>query len=151
MTPEQMKFAPHGWYEVAARKKGGIAELADRVCSSLEVMMADERRGILSDITKVGFSTLGPPLRSGPRKGQRRYMRGLNSFVFVSRAEVEAVRVEYERASGLCAHCTNGQARAGWSQAQGTIWRECRRCAGTGIAAKENRSGPAGVLPGEVR
>jgi hypothetical protein len=78
-------------------------------------------------------------LTRGPNKGERRW-DGEISRVVVTQSEIDAAMAAYENTTHQCAEC-EGTARVvvGWSAADGTKYRECKRCDGTGAApAKES-------------
>jgi hypothetical protein len=70
----------------------------------------------------------------GPRKGKPRFV-GKGKRVIITRVELEARAIAYEAETGKCWDCKGtGQTWAGWSRTEGTKYRECQRCAGTGEA-----------------
>ncbi len=53
-------------------------------------------------------------------------------------AELDAYKAKWEAETGRCMDCFgNGQEWNGWSAAEGTIYRDCRRCKTTGAAPRE--------------
>ena len=73
--------------------------------------------------------------RSGPRKGQPRFNKATARRVIITRAELQVIATAYEAETGKCWDCKGtGQTWAGWSKTEGTKYRECQRCAGTGEA-----------------
>lgn len=76
--------------------------------------------------------------KRGPRKGQTNWSKRLaetERTVCFSVAEVDAFRAEWERETGKCNECTGTkQTLARWSSTEGTTYRTCRRCNGTGRA-----------------
>ena len=131
MIPEEMKAAPMGWFEVAARLKSVVPGLNERACSALQVMMNGKE---MSDTTRVTFSRVDTYKR-GPKKGERRWLRGDEVHEYVTRSEVAEVWRRYEAETGRCAHCNDGQACIGWSVNEGSKMAPCRRCGGSGKAA----------------
>lgn len=68
----------------------------------------------------------------GPNKGQPRW-KGRGDRVLVGDAEHRAECSAYEHETGKCHKCWGtGQEFAGWSRDQGTHYRTCFRCKGTG-------------------
>ena len=75
--------------------------------------------------------------RSGPRKGRPRF-KGPGRRVIITRSDMWAVATAYEAETGKCWDCKGtGQTWAGWSKAEGTHYRECQRCGGTGEAQSD--------------
>ena len=77
---------------------------------------------------------LGIPrlLTRGPNKGRKRW-DGPREELWLSGAEVEARAEQYERETGNCRECMgDGKTLARWSATEGTTYRECSRCKGTG-------------------
>lgn len=71
----------------------------------------------------------------GPRKGQPKFV-GEGRKVILSKVELEAIATAYEGETGKCWDCKGtGQVWAGWSKTEGTRYRECQRCKGTGAKA----------------
>lgn len=74
----------------------------------------------------------------GPLKGRPKFGGAGSTHakeVFVPDAELQRVAAEHERDTGDCWDCKGtGQTWAGWSQAEGTKYRTCTRCSGTGKA-----------------
>ncbi|MGF6212385.1 hypothetical protein [Comamonas sp. 4034] len=77
---------------------------------------------------------------SGKNKGETTW-RGIDGRqlphgkVVVTGAEMDAARAKYETDTGHCGECGGtGQAWCGWSAAEGTKYRTCHRCNGTGKA-----------------
>ena len=128
-----------GWFEVAARLKGNPI-LKDRDCVSLEAVKADgtslrdgDPPSAMSGLTKVGFILRSTEVfTKGPRKGQRKAVKGSDVFEFVTREDVDRAQRDYEKATGLCGRCKEGQESFGWSEKDGTRYRPCVRCRGTG-------------------
>ena len=76
---------------------------------------------------------------SGKNKGRPRF-RHPNAkneqTVVVTRAELIDAATRYEKASGKCWDCKGtGKVWAGWSAAEGTKHRDCKRCSSTGRCA----------------
>lgn len=82
---------------------------------------------------------MGKPTRTyakGPRKGKDDWRKVETKQAIVTKEETEATELAYE-AEGKCSNCDGeGRESAGWSAAEGTKWRECRRCKGTGKASQ---------------
>ena len=70
--------------------------------------------------------------KSGKRKGKPKF-KGPGRKVIVTRAELQAKATVYEAETGKSWDCKGtGQTWAGWSKTEGTRYRECQRCGGTG-------------------
>jgi hypothetical protein len=68
----------------------------------------------------------------GPRKGELKFT-GPRTMVVVTRAEKEAAASAYEAETGHCWNCKGtGQVVRKFSKAEGTIYRFCTRCSGSG-------------------
>lgn len=80
-------------------------------------------------------------LTRGPNKGKRKWAGKLTRVV-VTGAEVDAAMTKYEAETGICAECEGtGRITAGWSATEGTKYRTCGKCGGTGKAnLKGNQS-----------
>lgn len=72
----------------------------------------------------------------GPRKGLPKFgpsVPGTERQVVVVRAELDAVAAAYERDDCRCWHCKgDGRVIARVRIEEGTTYRECKRCGGTG-------------------
>ena len=78
--------------------------------------------------------------RSGPRKGKPRFTRPRTKVV-VTKAELQAAATAYEAETRKCWDCKgSGQVWAGWSKAEGTKYRTCSRCDGSGDAVQQQQS-----------
>jgi hypothetical protein len=72
--------------------------------------------------------------RSGPRKGQPKLARP-GTKVVVTKSELQAAAVAYEAETGKCWDCKGtGQVMKRWSAAEGTSYKTCPRCKGSGEA-----------------
>lgn len=139
MTPEEQRNANMGWFEVAARLKGNPI-LQHRECVSLEAVKADgsslrdgDPPSLMSGLTKVGFLMRSADVyKSGPRKGERKWVKGSDVFEFVTREDADAAMRAYETETGKCGRCKEGQEPWGWSSTEGSRYRTCGRCKGTG-------------------
>lgn len=80
-----------------------------------------------------------PPLKSGPRKGKPNYKAATNeqSF-FLTVEELAQIDADYERETGNCCQCEGG-GQVAWraSVANGTEYKPCQKCGGSG-KRKEN-------------
>lgn len=78
--------------------------------------------------------------KSGPRRGQPRFPpRSQCRRVIVTRQDVADARARWEAETGRCSHCGGeGQEAIGWSAAEGTRYRTCRACSGTGKPVQIN-------------
>lgn len=73
-------------------------------------------------------------LKSGPRKGKNTWAGAKLDRCVVTKAEIVAEQIAYESTTGACHRCL-GEKQAIQSMSQdGTTYRECSRCAGTGKA-----------------
>ena len=73
-------------------------------------------------------------LTRGPRKGKPTW-EGEVKEVFINESEVKAAELAWEKETGKCQNCGgDGQAWAGWHHINGTSYKTCRRCDGTGMA-----------------
>jgi hypothetical protein len=74
--------------------------------------------------------------KSGPRKGRKNWAKRDKSTEFSVRyteRQEKEVQLQWEADTGFCHKCHgNGTAWAGWSAVNGTTYKICRRCAGTG-------------------
>ena len=71
---------------------------------------------------------------SGKNKGKRAW-RGEERTCFVTYAEAKAECAAWEKATGKCSDCGgDGQKSYGWSADAGALYRQCRRCNGSGNA-----------------
>lgn len=73
------------------------------------------------------------PLKSGSRKGKLTWRDNPLESCVVTCAEVQAARDAYEHETGYCWECQGTKLEfASWSATDGTKYKQCRRCAGTG-------------------
>lgn len=109
---------------IAQRKAGGSEELK---------ISGWTRIGTGNDfVVRVGVPRA---LKSGPRKGQLTFRDSKITEVLVSEAELQAEHARYEAATGNCGDCFgNGEVFASWHHIDGTKYRKCSRCHGTGKA-----------------
>lgn len=60
--------------------------------------------------------------------------------VIVDRREEDAEPARYEAETGKCGLCGgDGQEWRGWNRETGHLWRECKRCGGTGAPSSPAR------------
>lgn len=114
------------WHEKAARKKLGKA--AEWKAFFFEVMNDS------GDVLIMG----GVPtkIKTGPRAGHDKWNRKAADKCVVTRAELNAIRAEFERETGQCSECEgSGKTLAGWHHIEGDRFRPCSRCRATGKAA----------------
>ena len=83
---------------------------------------------------------VAPPKLSGKNKGypnwSKRDKATERTFV-VSTAARRAAEAHHEVTTGDCSACHgNGTAWCGWSREEGSRYRHCKRCNGTGVAPK---------------
>lgn len=78
-----------------------------------------------------------PNIEKGKHAGQPKWKgrdKNKDRSFAVSIPALEAFYEEWEAAEGRCHACFgSGQAWAGWAKNTGTIYRTCKRCAGTGV------------------
>jgi len=68
----------------------------------------------------------------GPRKGEPKF-KGKGTMVVVTRAEKESAATAYEAETGRCWNCKGtGQVVRKISKVEGTTYRPCVRCGGSG-------------------
>lgn len=104
-----------GWYEVAARKKGKIAE--DMMTESFRVLTPGKED---SDV-KVTFISAD--------------MVTMATSVVVTQKECDIEIAFYEEETGKCHVCKGlTQEACGWDRTQGALTRPCKRCHATGLA-----------------
>lgn len=74
-----------------------------------------------------------PAVKTGPRKGLPNYRKGSGMRKFlVSDEEGKAMEAEYEAATGKCVDCRGTGKTVASIGVNGTTYRECRRCGGSG-------------------
>jgi hypothetical protein len=77
--------------------------------------------------------------KTGPRKGRTNYSKpvsGTARIFVLSRASMRAFDREWEAETGKCVRCQGGGRRVtGWSAVDGTTYRECTDCKGSGKPA----------------
>lgn len=75
----------------------------------------------------------------GPRKGQPKWPAAKDCQVFqFTPDQLEQVKLTWEAETGHCFQCGgSGQERFGWSKAEGSRYRKCGRCSGTGEALQQ--------------
>jgi hypothetical protein len=74
-------------------------------------------------------------LTRGPRKGRKTWDGCKESPVVVTRVEQADEEARYVAETGNCGKCYGEkQTFASWDHIEGTKYRECRKCAGTGKA-----------------
>ena len=82
-----------------------------------------------------------PVRKSGPRKGQANWPKRDKSTqhtVIVTPAEYEAWELAWIERTGGCAMCGGtGRLFVRWSKGEGTTWRPCNICDGTGNITPE--------------
>ena len=83
-------------------------------------------------IEMQGAVTVGE-YKSGPRKGRPKWPKELQT-IWMRRSEIDRVAIEWEIEEGKCQKCYGaGQESVGWSKAEGTRYRKCQRCNGSGL------------------
>lgn len=89
-----------------------------------------ERVGDDGILIKGGIPRL---LSKGPRKGKKTWDEKSSTKVVVTGSEIEAEEARYSEETGNCAECCGeGKTVCSWSATDGTKYRECKCCAGTG-------------------
>lgn len=110
------------WAVVAKRKVGGGDGW--EWCSS-EAVGRDF-------LIKGGVPTI---VTRGKAKGRKRWKGVPLDRALVSRDEFDAEAARYEAETGNCRECRGaGKTAYRWSKDEGTSYRECRSCGGTGKA-----------------
>lgn len=94
------------------------------------------------DVTKLTGCV--PTIKTrGPDKGEpnwRRPLPGTHRVVWIERDKFDAWLLEWERKTGKCHRCYGkGQVIRRWSKDEGTEYRDCDRCGGTGKAVGDER------------
>jgi hypothetical protein len=73
----------------------------------------------------------------GPRKGRPKFPKGDGRSVVVTEAEELAEKQRYEAESGKCGDCCGrGEVFASWHHIEGTKYRPCGKCGGSGLHAR---------------
>ena len=71
----------------------------------------------------------------GTRKGQKKW-EGKGTMVVVTKDEIAAEKTRFTAETGNCAECGgDGRAFASWHYQEGTKYKPCPHCNGTGNAA----------------
>lgn len=83
-----------------------------------------------------------PLFKSGPRKGRKNYRAAQGRHVArILVTDVDAIRHEYEHATGKCVRCFgSGSEWCGWSASGGNRERPCGRCCASGVAPKDTQT-----------
>lgn len=96
---------------------------------------------------------VAPPYKSGPRKGRENWKRRdpeTERTVYITPAEQDAWEAAWSARTGLCLECTGkGEKVKSWSAKEGTTYKPCRTCGGTGRNA--NGQPTADATPEVVR
>lgn len=72
-------------------------------------------------------------LIKGPRKGNKTWDRKDSTSVVVTDSEIKAEEKRYSEETGNCAECCGeGKTVSSWSITDGTKYKPCKPCAGTG-------------------
>ena len=74
------------------------------------------------------------PCKTGPRKGQPNWRRATNRPVrLLSNTELDQLAAAWGERTGNCVPCTgSGRQFVRWDHIEGTTWRPCTACAGSG-------------------
>lgn len=107
----------------AARKKLGVG-------SAWEWYAWDALDGPGEEVLITG----GVPSNPTAKKPSDRWKGVEPQRCVITRADMEAARAVYERETGLCASCNDGEQWSGWSRDHGHRYRPCTRCNATGKA-----------------
>ena len=114
-----------GWQEWTARKIGKVDD--DKGMIDMEVV--DDRTA------RIGFCDMGPPYKSGPRKGLPRFLTKTRRDVYIRSDEVDVSKSDHEKETGECSGCLGrGDVAHSWSAANGSKRRTCSRCGGSGAS-----------------
>jgi hypothetical protein len=71
----------------------------------------------------------------GPRKGKPKWPPlGQLDLVVITADEVKQARIQWENETGLCSHCGGSGQQVKSTGINGTTYRECVACDGTGTA-----------------
>jgi hypothetical protein len=75
-----------------------------------------------------------PPCKTGPRRGRPNWRRATNRQVrLLSSADLDELAAAWGERTGNCVPCTgSGQQFVSWHHIEGTTYRPCTACAGTG-------------------
>ena len=115
-----------GWQEWTARKIGKVDD--DKGMIDMEVV--DDRTA------RIGFCDMGPPYKSGPRKGRPRLLTKTRRDVYIRSDDVDASTSEHEKETGKCSRCLGiGETVKSCCSVKGTAMRECAKCGGSGKAS----------------
>lgn len=122
---------PPNFMELVARQKIGEKASAweifkwERIGDGNDFLISlGETRTKTTGVNKGQVTWRGPDGRMLP-----------NGKAVVTEAETQSAEAKYESDTGNCSVCGNtGQSFASWSLAEGTKYRTCRRCNGTGKA-----------------
>ena len=122
----------HTWAmcELAARRRGGLGE--DWTIFSAEVLPHGWNPQA-AKVYRVGIG-IARPITRGPRKGQPTW-DGPRREDWIPESDLEAEARTYERETGNCCSCLgDGKELVRWSVDEGSEYRPCRDCNGTGKA-----------------
>jgi hypothetical protein len=89
----------------------------------------------LHAVMLVKGGVAGHVFQRGPRKGKPDPKRRTDvSEMVVTREDLRAIKVKWERENGKCADCFGEGSRVvGWSKEEGEMRRGCTRCKATGL------------------
>jgi hypothetical protein len=78
-------------------------------------------------------------LARGPNRGRKTWRDGKEKkTIVVSEDRMNELVLEYEKETGFCEKCRGtGEQYVGWSRVEGNRYSRCRKCLGTGSAARE--------------
>jgi hypothetical protein len=117
---------PPDIHAIAARRVHGLpAEWQPRIYGCLDRGLGFYLRGAVP---------IGTYSR-GPRKGRPKWPPlGQLQRVVITADEVKQARIQWENETGLCSYCGGGGQQVKSTGINGTTYRECAACDGTGKA-----------------
>lgn len=86
-------------------------------------------------------------LKSGPKKGKKTWRDVPVQKAVVTSDELKAEHARYEAETGNCGDCYGkGEVFASWDHVEGTKYRKCERCGGTGERPNVRAKPPSAAL-----
>ena len=80
--------------------------------------------------------------KSGPAKGRPKFPRTADLLtIWMKQTDIDAVAIEWESENDACHKCEGkGESQFSWSRTDGSQYRKCTHCNGTGkpVAKKDN-------------
>lgn len=91
-----------------------------------------------NEAIKVDGTVMRALFVRGPRKGRKNFARRERdkdmSFI-ITRAEIQQAKAKWETETGFCGECYgNGDVAWSWHHQEGTKFKTCKKCSGTGKA-----------------